>query len=57
MTVCEVLALVFVVLKLCGVINWSWWWVIAPIWLPIVSGFVVGVLWFLLRALFEGGRQ
>jgi len=22
----------FVVLKLCNVINWSWWWVTAPFW-------------------------
>lgn len=22
----------FLILKLCGVIDWSWWWVTAPIW-------------------------
>ena len=27
-----ILAIVFMVLKLCGVIDWSWWWVTAPIW-------------------------
>ena len=26
----------FVVLKLCGVIDWSWWWVLAPTWIPVV---------------------
>lgn len=26
------LAVVFIVLKLCHVIDWSWWWVLAPIW-------------------------
>lgn len=26
------LGVVFVVLKLCGVIDWSWWWVTAPFW-------------------------
>lgn len=26
------LFLVFMTLKLCGVINWSWWWVTAPLW-------------------------
>ena len=31
----EALGLAFIVLKLCGVINWSWWWVLAPIWMPI----------------------
>jgi len=30
------LAIVFIVLKLLGVINWSWWWVLAPIWIPLV---------------------
>lgn len=24
---------VFLVLKLCNVIAWSWWWVTAPIWI------------------------
>ena len=28
------LALVFITLKLCGVIDWSWWWVLGPLWLP-----------------------
>ena len=31
-----VLFVVFLVLKLCGVINWSWWFVTAPLWLPII---------------------
>ena len=26
------LAIVFITLKLTGFINWSWWWVLAPIW-------------------------
>lgn len=26
------LGVVFVTLKLCGVINWSWWWVTLPFW-------------------------
>lgn len=28
------LTIVFIVLKLCGVIQWSWVWVVAPIWIP-----------------------
>lgn len=31
----DLLALAFIVLKLCGVISWSWLWVLAPIWMPI----------------------
>ena len=25
----------FIVLKLCGVINWSWLWVLGPFWIPL----------------------
>lgn len=32
------LAIVFVVLKLTGVIGWSWWWVLAPLWMPLGIG-------------------
>lgn len=28
-----ILTIVFLVLKLCGVITWSWWWVLSPIWI------------------------
>lgn len=28
----EVLQLAFIVLKLMGYIEWSWWWVLAPTW-------------------------
>lgn len=40
------LTIVFVVLKLCGIINWSWWWVISPIWISAIIFMVVliGVL-------------
>ena len=27
------LQIVFIVLKLCGVIKWSWVWVLAPLWI------------------------
>lgn len=26
------LGIAFIVLKLCGVIDWSWWWVLSPYW-------------------------
>ena len=31
MSFLEVLLLVFIILKLCKIINWSWWWVLSPI--------------------------
>jgi hypothetical protein len=39
---CGMLALVFITLKLCNVIAWSWWWVLAPLWIPFVL--VFGIL-------------
>ena len=31
----DLLLVAFVVLKLTGVIAWSWWWVMSPIWMSI----------------------
>ena len=31
----EALALLFIGLKLCGVIDWPWLWVLSPIWVTI----------------------
>lgn len=44
---CDVLLIVFIVLKLIGVINWSWGWVLAPLWIPVllvVIGFPVSLI-------------
>lgn len=30
------LQIVFIILKLCHVIEWSWWWVLAPIWITVL---------------------
>ena len=32
----SVLTIVFIVLKLLGVIQWSWIWVLSPIWISAV---------------------
>lgn len=29
------LTIALIVLKLCSVITWSWWWVLFPVWVPI----------------------
>jgi len=39
--ICGVLTIVFVVLKLTGVISWSWGWVLSPIWIDLL---LAGVL-------------
>ena len=35
------LTLLFIGLKLCGVIAWSWLWVLAPLWIPAVLAVVI----------------
>lgn len=32
----DVLAIIFIVLKLVGVIKWSWWWVLSPFWIGLI---------------------
>lgn len=36
-----ILGIVFIVLKLCGVIDWNWVWVLAPFWIPLVLGLLI----------------
>ena len=38
----SLLFLIFLTLKLCKVITWSWWWVFAPIYMPV--GVVIAIL-------------
>lgn len=38
------LSIAFIVLKLTGVISWSWWWVLAPLWGPLALVAVMFVL-------------
>lgn len=45
---CGLLTIVFIILKLCHVITWSWWWVLAPLWVPIAAA----LLFYILVAVF-----
>ena len=39
------LFLIFLVLKLTGFINWSWFWVTSPLWIPLAMLiFVLGIV-------------
>lgn len=42
--ICDVLAIVFIVLKLLGVVEWSWLWVLSPIWIPILVVLVLSAI-------------
>lgn len=47
--------LVFLTLKLLGTIQWSWWWVTSPLWIPmalqvlvVIAGFIFGAITLLI---------
>lgn len=50
------LQITFIILRLCGVIGWSWIWVLAPLWIYIglflLIMMLVGLIMF-----FVGGRK
>jgi hypothetical protein len=47
------LAIVFITLKLTGVIAWSWWWVLSPLWGPVAVVLVVAILIGLIALAFD----
>jgi hypothetical protein len=49
------LTIVFIVLKLTGNIDWSWWWVLSPLWITFIAVVVVLFLGSMLAVLF--GRR
>ena len=47
----SLLTTAFIVLKLCGVIDWAWGWVIAPMWITVGIGLIIAVaLWAINRS-------
>lgn len=49
------LGLAFIILRLCNVITWSWWWVLAPFWAPIAL-VIVFLLAVIVCYIMFGGR-
>lgn len=37
------LTIAFIVLKLLNVIDWSWWWVLSPLWISFALALLVAV--------------
>ena len=52
-----VLFLIFLVLKLCGVITWSWWWVTAPLWGGIALILAILVVFMLIMGITAFARR
>ena len=57
------LLIVFFVLKLAGLVDWSWWWVMSPMWIGVVFAVAIPVLFLACCGLVEmvyyffGGRK
>lgn len=47
------LGVALIVMKLSGIINWAWVWVLAPIWLPELIVIIV----LMLLAIYKQGRR
>lgn len=54
------LTIAFIVLKLCKVIDWSWWWALSPVLFEFAIIFVC-LIWFavvhLITAVHNGRRK
>jgi hypothetical protein len=46
--ICGAVFIVFLVLKLLGKIDWSWWWVTAPLW----GGFALLIVFLIIVYVF-----
>ncbi len=44
-----ILGIIFIVLKLCGVIKWSWLWVLSPFWIGLVVCAVVFIIMLVIK--------
>ncbi|GAA1053949.1 hypothetical protein [Dietzia natronolimnaea] len=55
-TVLSAVLIVFVTFKLTDEIDWSWWWVLAPVWAPILAVLALFVV-FLAAAGVDGMRR
>lgn len=45
------LGLTFIVLKLCKVIDWSWWWVLSPFWIGLAIAVLAAIVYFIVSVI------
>ena len=49
----DALTLLFIGLKLTGTIDWSWWWVLSPMWISLAVAIVLAIVIYILEAVKE----
>jgi hypothetical protein len=52
-----VLLILFIVLKLTHNIDWSWWWVLSPLWVPVAMVMALMVLTALIVMIVEAFKR
>ena len=45
--IATILTIVFVVLKLVGVISWSWVWVLSPLWISLAAIIIIFLIFMI----------
>jgi len=53
MTMMQWIFIVFLVLKLVGQIDWSWWWITSPLWIPVIGAILIGIIIVILREIVD----
>jgi len=56
-SILTIMFIVFLTLKLTGNIDWSWWWVTSPLWLPVAILFAVISILLIAGTLMLFGRR
>ena len=51
------LTIVFIVLKLLGVITWSWWWVLSPLWIGAALAIAIILIVVFIAIIYEVGNN
>ena len=54
---CGVLTIIFIVLKLVGVITWSWVWVLSPLWIGLIAGVALLLVVLGIGVLITGSKK
>ena len=47
LSVGTILMITFVVLKLIGIISWSWLWIFSPLWISAIIGLIVLIIFWI----------
>jgi hypothetical protein len=52
-----ILFLIFLVLKLTKYIDWSWWWVTAPLWISATLYILITIIYVSFFQIIRGRRK